>query len=173
MLERTRRHCYAPFNSFLHCLHARRYSVLSTVARRTVQVRVYADRIVVRCGDEVVAERPRYFGRNRTIYDPWHYLPMLARKPGALRNGAPFQDWGLPPAPAHLRRKLGNDDGHSCHRSANRRPKWWVPQARKMCDYSGWSGQRSLIECRTGLSQAGWAASRWQDCLFTAPHRRG
>ena len=87
-----------------------RYSVLSTVARRTVQVRAYADRIVVRCGDEVVAEHPRFFGRNRTIYDPWHYLPVLARKPGALRNGAPFQDWELPPALARLRRKLGNGD---------------------------------------------------------------
>src|SRR3546814_12838170 len=65
-----------------------RYSVLSTMARRTVKVRAYADRIIVRCGEEVVAEHPRTFGRNRTIYDPWHYLPVLARKPGALRNGA-------------------------------------------------------------------------------------
>jgi len=87
-----------------------RYSVLSTVARRTVRVRAYADRIVVQCGEEVVAEHPRYFGRNRTIYDPWHYLPVLARKPGALRNGAPFQDRDLPPALARLRRKLGNGD---------------------------------------------------------------
>lgn len=87
-----------------------RYSVLSTVARRTVQVRAYADRIIVRCGEEVVAEHARYFGRNRTIYDPWHYLPVLARKPGALRNGAPFQDWDLPPALTRLRRKLGNGD---------------------------------------------------------------
>src|SRR3546814_5572266 len=86
-----------PFDGFNESEHAvtgtclisfdrNRYSVLSTVARRTVQVRAYADRIVVRCGEEVVAEHPRYFGRNRTIYDPWHYLPVLARKPGALRN---------------------------------------------------------------------------------------
>jgi hypothetical protein len=27
------------------------------------------------------------FGRGETIYDPWHYVPVLARKPGALRNG--------------------------------------------------------------------------------------
>ncbi len=80
------------------------------MARRTVQVRAYADRIVVRCGEEVVAEHPRYFGRNRTIYDPRHYLPVLARKPDALRNGAPFQDWDLPPALARLRRKLGYGD---------------------------------------------------------------
>jgi hypothetical protein len=25
------------------------------------------------------------------IYDPWHYLPVLMKKPGALRNGAPFR----------------------------------------------------------------------------------
>ena len=35
---------------------------------------------------------------------------MLAKKPGALRNGAPFQDWPLPPALTRLRRKLGGDD---------------------------------------------------------------
>lgn len=39
-------------------------------------------------------------------------MPVLARKPGALRNGAPFKDWVLPPAMAAIRRKLtGSDDG--------------------------------------------------------------
>src|SRR3546814_17817133 len=69
-----------------------------------------ADRIVVRCDGEIVADHPRCFGRDRTIYDPWHYLPVLVTKPGALRNGAPFQDWALPPALARLRRQLGNGD---------------------------------------------------------------
>ena len=37
---------------------------------------------------------------------------MLARKPGALRNGAPFKDWVLPAALEQVRRKLaGSDDG--------------------------------------------------------------
>ena len=46
------------------------------------------------------------------IYDPWHYVPVLARKPGALRNGAPFKDWLLPGAIEKVRRKLaGTDDG--------------------------------------------------------------
>ena len=41
-----------------------------------------------------------------------HYVPVLARKPGALRNGAPFKDWVLPPAMAAIRHKLkGRDDG--------------------------------------------------------------
>jgi len=83
---------------------------MAQAARRAVQVRAYADRIVVRCAGQVVAEHPRCFGRGRTIYDPWHYLPVLARKPGALRNGAPFQDWSLPSALTRLRKKLGSGD---------------------------------------------------------------
>jgi hypothetical protein len=39
-------------------------------------------------------------------------VPVLARKPGALRNGAPFKDWVLPAAMERIRRKLaGIDDG--------------------------------------------------------------
>jgi hypothetical protein len=37
----------------------------------------------------------------------------LARKPGALRNGAPFKDWVLPAAMERVRRKLeGVADGN-------------------------------------------------------------
>jgi len=72
------------------------YSVDSARAKRTAQVRVYADRVVVVSDGEVIAEHVRHFGRDKTIYDPWHYLPILDRKPGALRNGAPFKDWDLP-----------------------------------------------------------------------------
>jgi transposase len=110
-----------PFDGFHETEHAvtgtclisfdrNRYSVKAAAARRPVQVRAYADKIIVRFGDAIVAEHPRHFGRNRTIYDPWHYLPVLARKPGALRNGAPFQGWELPSALARLRRKLGTGD---------------------------------------------------------------
>jgi hypothetical protein len=39
-------------------------------------------------------------------------VPVLARKPGALRNGAPFKDWPLPANLGLVRRKLkGSDDG--------------------------------------------------------------
>jgi transposase len=111
----------SPFDGFHEAEHAvsgtclitfdrNRYSVMAKAARCAVQVRAYADRIVVRCAGEVVAEHARSFGRGRTIYDPWHYLPILARKPGALRNGAPFQNWELPPALTRLRKKLGRGD---------------------------------------------------------------
>src|SRR5271169_1907633 len=41
-----------------------------------------------------------------------HYVPVLAGKPGALRNGAPFKDWPLPANLERVRRRLkGSDDG--------------------------------------------------------------
>ena len=88
------------------------YSVSASAVGRPVDIHAYADRIVIRQDGRIVAEHPRAFGRGETIYDPWHYVPVLARKPGALRNGAPFKDWVLPAALDRVRRKLaGSDDG--------------------------------------------------------------
>ena len=65
---------------------------------RVVELRSYAERVRVYFEDECVADHRRRFGRDQTVFDPWHYLPVLPRKPGALRNGAPFKDWALPVA---------------------------------------------------------------------------
>ena len=90
-----------------------KYSVAASAVGRPVEVHAYADRIVIRQDGRIVAEHPRSFGRGRTVYDPWHYVPVLARKPGALRNGAPFKDWVLPAAMERVRRKLASvDDGN-------------------------------------------------------------
>ena len=89
-----------------------KYSVSASAVGRPVDIHAYADRIVIRQDGRIVAEHPRRFGRGETVYDPWHYVPVLARKPGALRNGAPFKDWVLPAALERVRRKLaGSDDG--------------------------------------------------------------
>ena len=90
-----------------------RYSVDASAAGRMVLVRSHAERIVVLLNDEFVADHPRHFRRDQVICDPWHFLPVLLRKPGALRNGAPFKDWGLPSALAQVRTKLkGHADGN-------------------------------------------------------------
>jgi hypothetical protein len=89
-----------------------RYSVMAKAVGRPAEVHAYADRIVIRQDGEIVGEHPRRFGRDQTIYDPWHYVPVLARKPGAWRNGAPFKDWVLPGALERVRRRLTQaDDG--------------------------------------------------------------
>jgi hypothetical protein len=73
-----------------------RYSVPADHAGKAVSVRLYADRIRMVAENHVIAEHGRRFGRDQLICDPWHYLPVLEKKPGALRNGAPFLDWDLP-----------------------------------------------------------------------------
>ena len=89
-----------------------KYSVSAGAVGRPVEIQAYADRIVIRQDGRTVAEHARCYGRGETIYDPWHYVPVLARKPGALRNGAPFKDWVLPAALERVRRKLaGSNDG--------------------------------------------------------------
>ena len=88
-----------------------KYSVSASAVGRPVEIRAYADRIELRQDGCVVGEHRRVFGRGQTVYDPWHYVPVLARKPGALRNGAPFKDWVLPASLERVRRKLRGAPG--------------------------------------------------------------
>jgi hypothetical protein len=90
-----------------------RYSVPSRYAGRHVSLRAYATRIVLVSGQDIIAEHKRQFTRNISYFEPWHYVPLLDRKPGALRNGAPFASWQLPDAmhqiKDHYMRSKGGD----------------------------------------------------------------
>ena len=83
-----------------------RYSVDCRQTGKAVQMRVYAARIVVVRDGQIVADHVREFGRGKTVFNPWHYLPALETKPGALRNGAPFKNWQLPEGIRQLRDQL-------------------------------------------------------------------
>lgn len=76
-----------------------RYSVPASFANRSVSVRLYAERLLVAAEGQVIAEHLRTIHRThdagRTIYDWRHYLSVVQRKPGALRNGAPFAELPL------------------------------------------------------------------------------
>ena len=93
-----------------------RYSVPASFANRPVSIRVYPDHIVVAAEGLIICEHPRIISRShdgpgQTVYDWRHYLAVLQRKPGALRNGAPFVE--LPEAfrtlQQHLLKKPGGD----------------------------------------------------------------
>lgn len=83
-----------------------RYSVNAMAVGKTAMIRAYAGRIVVVHDEEVIGEHRRHFGHGKVVYDPWHYLEVLKRKPGALRNGAPFKDWQLPQPLTEMRQTL-------------------------------------------------------------------
>jgi transposase len=97
-------------------LERNRYSVPASFANRPVSVRVYPDRIIVAAEGQILCEHRRIIARShhlpgQTVYDWRHYLAVIQRKPGALRNGAPFAE--LPNAfkrlQQHLLRKPGGD----------------------------------------------------------------
>lgn len=97
-------------------LERNRYSVPASFANRPVSLRVYPDRVVVAAEGRVLCEHRRIIDRShdqpgKTVYDWRHYLAVVQRKPGALRNGAPFAE--LPEAfrtlQQHLLKKPGGD----------------------------------------------------------------
>jgi hypothetical protein len=61
-----------------------------------VSTHVYPGRVCVVAGDAVVASHERVAERGQVRYDWQHYIPLVQRKPGALRNGAPFADLPIP-----------------------------------------------------------------------------
>ena len=89
------------------------YSVPSSHAKHSVSLRAYADRIVLVAGNHVIATHKRHFDRHHYAFEPWHYVPLLKQKPGALRDGAPFMNWALPKALITIKKRylerLGGD----------------------------------------------------------------
>ncbi|MGB7242507.1 MAG: IS21 family transposase [Sulfitobacter sp.] len=71
-----------------------RYSVPASFANRPVSLHIYPDRLVIVAEGHVICTHERIIDRShqpgRVIYDWRHYLAVVQRKPGALRNGAPF-----------------------------------------------------------------------------------
>ena len=82
------------------------YSAPVACGRRDVLVRGYVDEVVISCGSEIIARRPRSYERDDFVYDPIHYLPLLEQKTGALDQAAPLQGWDLPEEFGTLRRLL-------------------------------------------------------------------
>ncbi|MGL5424031.1 MAG: Mu transposase domain-containing protein [Serratia fonticola] len=83
-----------------------RYSVPAIYAGKAVSVRIRATHIEMVADSIQVAQHARCFGRDQLICDPWHYLLILEKKPGALRHGAPFVQWELPPAVQQVRDRI-------------------------------------------------------------------
>jgi len=123
MLEHERAHLMPmpePFDGYVEkparvsstCLVSvarNRYSVPCELAGQMVSTRLYPGRVVVVANDSVAAGHERLSDAGQTRYDWQHYIPLLQRKPGALRNGAPFAD--MPEPLQQLRRALLRSPG--------------------------------------------------------------
>jgi hypothetical protein len=97
----------APFDGYVERLASVSSTCLVAVARnrcsvpcklvgRMVSTRLYPNEVVVLAADAVVARHARLYSKTQTRYDRQRYVPLIQRKPGALRNGAPFEDLPAP-----------------------------------------------------------------------------
>jgi hypothetical protein len=67
-----------------------RYSVPCEFAGQMLSTRLYPGRVVVVGDDVMVPEHDRLADEGLVRYDWQHYIPLIQRKPGELRNGAPL-----------------------------------------------------------------------------------
>jgi transposase len=87
------------------------YSVPTAYAHHEVSVIGGIEEVAITSGTDVIARHPRHWGKERTRFDPLHYLALLERKPGALDFARPLENWELPGCFTTLRRRLEADLG--------------------------------------------------------------
>lgn len=118
MLEHERPHLMpmpSPFDGYVESQHKvsstslvavakNRYSVPCEFVGQRISARLYPERVDLVAGDTIIASHLRQANVGHVCYDWQHYVTILERKPGALRNGAPFAD--LPEALQRLRHGL-------------------------------------------------------------------
>ena len=73
-----------------------RYSVPCELVGQRVSTRLYPGKVEVAMDDAIVASHERLSDAGHISYDWQHYVELVQRKPGALRNGAPFADMPQP-----------------------------------------------------------------------------
>lgn len=97
----------APFDGYIEVLarvsstclvtlQRNRYSVPCRLVNQMVAVHQYADRIEIVHNNAVAACHIRLLDSDQVSYDWQHYIAVIEKKPGALRNGAPFAELPAP-----------------------------------------------------------------------------
>ena len=74
-----------------------RYSVPVEWANHSLFLRAFVDRVEISNGSKVLAVHPRCYQREQDVLHPFHYLPLLRERPGALDHAKPLKNWPRPP----------------------------------------------------------------------------
>jgi transposase len=89
------------------------YSVPCEYAYHQVLVRADVANVRIFYGDQCIASHARCHEREKAVYEPWHYLTLVERKPRTLDDGAPMKQLDLEPCFAVLRRRMEAGQEHS------------------------------------------------------------
>lgn len=90
------------------------YSVPCRYAHHPVTVRADVCQVRIFLQDQCIAAHARCHGREQTVYEPWHYLALVERKPRSLDWGAPMRELVLDECFHLLRRRMEEGQEHSC-----------------------------------------------------------
>jgi len=71
------------------------YSVPVEYGFNKLTLYAYTWRIEIACGDRVVAAHRRRYGKESDAMEIEHYLPLLARRPGAFPYAKPVRQWEM------------------------------------------------------------------------------
>jgi transposase len=91
--------------------HNNDYSIPTEYAHHEITVIGGVDVVKFLVLGRVVALHKRDWRKNKTHYNPIHYLALAERKPNSLDFGKPFEDWDLPKDFDVLRRRLERSAG--------------------------------------------------------------
>jgi transposase len=89
------------------------YSVPCEFAHYSVVVRANVSKVDIFHQDQCIATHCRCHKKEKAIYEPWHYLTLVERKPRTLDDGAPMRQLQLDPCFADLRRRMEVGQEHS------------------------------------------------------------
>jgi len=64
------------------------------LAKLTLHASVW--RVAVACGDRVIADHERSYGKEQDVMDVDHYLPLLIRRPNSFPYAKPVRHWRMP-----------------------------------------------------------------------------
>ena len=70
-----------------------RYSVPVEKAEAHLVLKAYPFRVDILSLHEIIASHARCYGKDQDVFDPLHYLPLLARRPGAFQHAKPLRRW--------------------------------------------------------------------------------
>jgi len=70
-----------------------RYSVPVSQGRTTLTLRAYPFQVEILNQTAVIARHGRCYGHGQDVFDPLHYLPLLAQRPGAFDYAKPLRQW--------------------------------------------------------------------------------
>ena len=93
------------------------YSVPVQYAHRKVTFVATVHEVRFVFDDRLIAKHSRCWERERTFFEPIHYLALLERKPGGFDYAKPLENWDLPECWTLLRRRLEGHDAKQGTRS--------------------------------------------------------